>query len=218
MARQPFPMSPSFMAAARAVRDLHRLTMAGQDESPEADAIRDVSDSSWHALAEAEQKRIAGLSEDLYSISDPPTGCNGAMNPQAQARLNDAYEARQRGDWDRALELLRRWGKHLSPALVSFLRGAIWREAGDPETAVLFFQHAAGLEPHNGKFLMDFLTALDAADPTEARRRADEIVAEPEHYPPAAVVRSTHILLSAAGFPLPPEFARRFIPILEASV
>jgi tetratricopeptide (TPR) repeat protein len=162
MARQPLPMSPNYLAAARAVRDLHRLALAARDESPEADAIRDSSDSAWQALSEVEQKRIGGLSEDLYSISDPPAGGNGAMNPQAQARLNDAYEARQRGEWDRALELLRRWGKPLSPALVSYLRGAIWREAGDPETAVLFFEHAVSLEPHNERFFTDLLTALDA--------------------------------------------------------
>jgi hypothetical protein len=157
-------MSPSYIVAARAVRDLHRLTVAARDESPEADGIRDSSDAAWHALSEVEQKRIAGLSEDLYSISDPPAGGNEVFDPQAQARLNDAYEARRRGDYDRALELLRRWGKHLSPSLVSFLRGAIWREAGDPDTAGLFFEHAACLEPHNGKLLTDFLTALDATD------------------------------------------------------
>jgi hypothetical protein len=158
------------MAIARALRDLHRLTVVARDESPEADAIRDATEFGWEALSDVERKRIRGLSADLYTISDPPVGGAGELNPQAQARLNDAFEARQRGDWDRALELLRRWGKNLSPAFLSFLRGSIWRDAGDSETALLFHEHAACLEPENGNYLNEFLTTLDSVDPVQARQ------------------------------------------------
>jgi hypothetical protein len=41
-------------------------------------------------------------------------------------------EARKQGDWERALDLLRRWGSYFDPALVSYFRGAVWLEAGDP--------------------------------------------------------------------------------------
>jgi hypothetical protein len=198
MARQPLVLSPHYQAFARAVRDLHRLTVAGRDESSEADVIRDASESVWPMLTEIERKRLGGLSEDLYSISDHPAG-NGELNPQAQALLNDAFEARQHGDWDRALELLRHWGRHLSPALVTFLRGAIWQEAGDPETAVLFLDHAARLEPSNGNYLTALLTALETADPPEAQRRAGEILAAPDSYPAVAVVRAAHIQPSASA-------------------
>ncbi len=109
MARQPLAMSANYRAVVRAIRELHRLNQAGLEDSPEADAIRDASDAAWEALSEVERKRVGGLSEDLYSLSEPPAGEGQEGNPQAQTRLNDAFEARQRGDWDRALELLRRW-------------------------------------------------------------------------------------------------------------
>ncbi len=49
---------------------------------------------------------------------------------EAQEQLNEAIEARQRREWDRALKLLRRWREYISPALLSYVRGRIWEEAG----------------------------------------------------------------------------------------
>src|SRR5689334_8260984 len=100
MARQPFAMSPHYLAVLQGLRALHRLTIEDRDDSPEADAVRDATDAPWEALSEVERKRLGGLSEDLYAISDPPAAVPEVMNPQAQARLNDAYLARERGDWD----------------------------------------------------------------------------------------------------------------------
>jgi hypothetical protein len=37
----------------------------------------------------------------------------------------------------------------MDPAHLSYLRGLIWQDAGDAETASLFFQHAAELELKN---------------------------------------------------------------------
>jgi tetratricopeptide (TPR) repeat protein len=218
MTRQTLVLSANYRAVVRAIRELHRLNQAGLEESPEADAIRDAHDAAWEALSEAERRRIGGLSEDLYSLSElPPNGAQ-PLNPQAQTRLNDAFEARQLGDWDRALELLRRWSKHLSPALVSFLRGTIWRDAGDAETAVPFLEHATHLEPDNANYLMFFLTVLDAVDPVQARQRADAIIREADRFPPGAAVRAAHILLSAVPPPPKPELSRRLIPVLDGAL
>jgi uncharacterized protein HemY len=74
------------------------------------------------------------------------------MDPQAQQRLVEAIEARQAGEWDKALELLRRWGKHVDPALLAYLRGSIWQGAGDYATAALFFEEAARLAPDNENY------------------------------------------------------------------
>ena len=148
MARQPLVLSPNYLAVARGIRELHRLAHEGRDDSPEADAIRDATDGPWAALSDVERSRASGLSEDLFDISEPPEG-EPEANPQAQAQFNDALQARDRGEWDRALELLRRWSKHLPPAKVSYLRGLIWEEAGDPETAILFYEHVASLDPES---------------------------------------------------------------------
>src|SRR5437764_8995093 len=152
MGREPLVLSPNYRAYVRGIRELHRLAVSGQDESPEADLVRDAMDGPWLALSEVERKRASGLSEDLYSISDPVPDGMQELNPQAQARLNDAIEARERGEWDRALELLRQWAKYLAPDVVSYFRGRTWLDAGDPETAVLFLEHAVRLQPDNESY------------------------------------------------------------------
>src|SRR5580704_7071391 len=102
MVRQPLVMSPNYRAFVRGIRALHRLTISGQDETPEADTVRDAMDVPWEALSEIERKRARGLSGDLYSISDPPPGHDQQMNAQAQETWNSALEAKQRGEWDNA--------------------------------------------------------------------------------------------------------------------
>jgi hypothetical protein len=139
MAPKPLTMNPSYLAMVRGSRELHQLLAAGKEDSPEADAIRDATDGPWEALSEAERNRVRNLSEDLYSLVEPPPPAQ-PMNSQAQAKLNEAFEAKQRGEWDRALDLLRHWRAHIDPALVSYLRGSIWLDAGDPATAALFFE------------------------------------------------------------------------------
>jgi tetratricopeptide (TPR) repeat protein len=217
MAPKPLTMNPNYLAMVRGTRELHRLSVAGKDESPEADAVRDGTDRSWEALPEVERQRIRNLSEDLYSLAEPPPAAR-PMNPQAQAKLNDAFEARQRGEWDRALDLLRRSSANLDPALVSYLRGSIWLEAGDPETAVLFYEHASKLQPENGNYLALFLHTLDLVDPIAANGRSEDILREPGNSPPVVVARAADTVIKSAR-KLPEADAnqlfRRLISILQ---
>ena len=213
-------MSPNYRAVIRGIRELHKLTVDRQEDSPAADAVRDATDQHWEALTESERKRASNLSEDLYSITDP---CAAVleMNPQAQAKLIEAYEAKQSGEWDRALDLLRRWGRFIDSSLISYSRGSIWTEAGDLETAVLFYEHASRLQPDSGNYLAIFLYELDQVDPTEARRRAEEILREPHGFPPLAVASAAEIAfkatptLSAAEST---EITRRLITILKSTL
>ena len=95
-------MNPSYLAMVRGNRELHQLLAAGKDDSPEAEAIRDATDVPWEALSEVERNRVRGLSEDLYSLVEPPAAPE-PMTPQARSTLKEAYEAKQRGEWDKAL-------------------------------------------------------------------------------------------------------------------
>jgi tetratricopeptide (TPR) repeat protein len=160
---------------------LHLLTITGKDESKEAEAVRDAMDVPWEGLSETERKRASGLSEDLYSISDAPAGHTQQINAQAQEELSQAVEARERGDWDRALELLRHLDGQANPGLLSFLRGSIWLDAGDPESALLFFEHALQLQPNEGKYLAIVLHTLNRVDSSAAQERARQIMAV--HFP-----------------------------------
>jgi hypothetical protein len=161
-------MSPSYLAMVRGTRELHQLLAAGMDDSPEADAIRDATDGPWQALSEVERNRVRNLSEDLYSLVEPPPTPQ-PMNPQAQAKVNESHEARQKGEWDKSLDLLRHWRAHIDPALLSYLRGTIWLEAGDAATAAIFLEHACRLQPNNERFQAMHSRALNIADSAAAQ-------------------------------------------------
>ena len=141
--------SPSFRLVAKGLVALHRLIKEGKDESTEAEAVRDALDAPLKALSRTEAQLAQWLSEDLYSVSEPSAeGAQGEINPHLQQELNEASAARESGEWDRALVLLRRWREHIPPALLSYMRGQIWAEAGHPEAAAMFFGHASESDPN----------------------------------------------------------------------
>ncbi len=220
MPAKPLILSPNYLTVARGIREMHRLIAAGEEDSSAAEALRDATDRPWQALTEVERKRACELSEDLYSITEGPPPARD-MNSQAAARLSDAIEARQRGEWDRALELLRRWGAYIAPALISYLRGSIWIEAGDPHTAALFYEHASSLQPDNGNYLAIFLHTLNVVDPSAARQRAEDILREPDRFSAVAVVRAADVVFKAARA-LPEvdaaQLFRQLIPVLGGAL
>ena len=171
----PFPTNQNYEKSVEGLRRLHALALSGENESQEADAVRASLEKPWQSLSGIEQRRLTGLSEDLYSISEPPLEPK-PVNPQAHRKLIELYEARQVGEWDKALELLRRWGLHLETKMRSYLFGAIWGEAGDFATAALFFEHAASLEPENENYACLLLNALAKSDRPAALARARHIL------------------------------------------
>ncbi|MGH7135212.1 MAG: hypothetical protein ACREHD_05690 [Pirellulales bacterium] len=143
----------NLIAMVRGVRELHRLALDGKDDdSPEAEAIRDATDAPWESLSEAERQLVRELWEDLFSLSESAREPR-PMTADVTVALDAAAEARKRGDWYQALMLLRRCAGHLAPAQLSYLRGLIWRGSGDAETAAIFFEHAAKLEPDNDAYV-----------------------------------------------------------------
>src|SRR2546423_1356575 len=103
MVAHPAFGSPSFKLVAKGLVELHRLIKDGKDDSPEAESVRDALDTPLKALNRTEKERAQLLSEDLYSVSEPSVATTQEMNPQAQLQLNEAFEARQSREWDRAL-------------------------------------------------------------------------------------------------------------------
>ena len=168
MPAKPVTLNPNYLAMVRGTRELHQLIAAGEDDTPKADAIRDATDGPWETLSEVERNRIRYLSEDLFSLVEPsPTP--QPMTPEAQAHFNQAIEAKQWGEGDRRIDLLRQWCAYIDPALVSYLRGSIWLEAGDPATAALFFEHACKNQPNNENYQTMYLQALNLADPAATK-------------------------------------------------
>ena len=219
MVRHPFSTSPSYLESIRGLHRLHALALEGRNDSPEADAIRDGLERPWYDLSAIEQERIEGLSEDLYSISDPPQEPL-TSNPQVQRKLAELDEARQSGKWDEALELLRRWCRYIDPALLSSRRGSLWREAGDDETAALFFEHASRLQPTNGGHKSLYLSSIKKFNPDLASKLAREIVENDETNPPELVVIAAGIVLESdeKRGEIPLSSPERLIPTVERTL
>ena len=221
MSPPPLVMSSNYLAIVRGLRELHQHRIAGREDSPEADAIRDATDTAWERLTEVEKKRLSGLSEDLFSVSDAERLTVREMNPQAQSRLAEVIQARERGEWDRVFEILRRWSAYLDPSLLNYLRGSTWLAAGDPATASLFVRHASTLQPDNGNYLASFLTSLSRFAPVDARRRAETILDNPNDHPPVLIVYAASIVMESAHFLAEAEASQlfeRLIPILESTL
>ncbi len=187
--------SPSFKSVAKGLVVLHRLIKDGKDDSPEAESVRDALDAPLKALNRIEKERAQALSEDLYSVSEPPAETTQkAMNPQAQQQLIEVFEARRSKEWDRALTLLRRWSEYISPAPLSYLRGSIWLEAGNPDVAEVFYAHASESDPANANYRAVYLHALAQANPDAAEKLAQEVLADDAKYAPLVVARAAGIL------------------------
>jgi tetratricopeptide (TPR) repeat protein len=196
---RPLPQSPAYREVVRGLLRMHKYTVDKQEESEEADGLRESMNEPWGRLTAAERDRVAGLSKDLYTITDPSTAAPEPMNPQAQHKLGEAYEARERGEWDRALELLRRWGKYVPPPLLAYLRARIWQDAGDQEVAVLFFEHASMLDPKNEAFQAMHLSALKETDNPRAREIAEKVLSESDKHIPNLVIQAADVLFGVTA-------------------
>ncbi len=202
MPPRQFPQSPAYQEVVRGLLRMHQYTAEGQDDSDEADALRQSMGEPWARLTSIERARIEGLSKDLYEITDQPNAkLPLPMNPQAQGNLNEAYEARERGEWDRALSILRRWGKYVPPPLLEYLRAKIWEGVGDEMVAVLFFEHACKLDPGNETFLTMHLSALKTLDDPRAKAIADKVLAESTSHTPAYVIQAADVLFGVCADP-----------------
>ena len=221
IAHPPFGSS-SFKLVAKGLIALHQMGKDGKDDSPEADSVRDAMDAPWNALNKTEVERAQWLSEDLYSVSEPPSASTQKeMNPQAQQQLNEAIEARQRREWDRSLALLRRWREYISPALLSYIRGRIWEETGYPAVAAAFFGHASESDPANANYRALYMEALAQFDPEAAGKLARQVLLDHENFAPVVVAEAANIRFSETRYTSDAESARLYrelIPMLERNL
>ena len=214
--------SASFRLMAKGLVELHQLIQSGKDDSPDAEAIRDALDVPLRALSQPEKERSQWLSEDLYSVSEPPAPSDPKVTPrQAQQDYLDAYQARQSREWDRALTLLRRSGEYIAPSLLSHVRGEIWSAAGYPQVAAFFYEHASKCEPKNANYLSRYLKEVAEFDPSSAILHAQQVLDQFEDFDPLVVVEAVSVLFQKSRPATDAEAqqeCRYLIPILERNL
>ena len=222
MVPHPPISSSSFRLIAKGLIELHRLIMAGKVDSPEAESVRDALDAPLKALSRSEKERAQWLSEDLYSVSEAPAATSQKeINSQALQQLNEAIEAKQRGEWDQALKLLRQARENLPPDLLSYLRGSCWQEAGHPDVATVFYEHASESAPANAAYRTAYLHALAKSNPNAAGKLAGQVLANDEKHAPVAIAQAADIRFNEIRTASDADSARMYrelIQVLEKNV
>ena len=185
----------AFHESAQLLMRLHELTKSGQQESKEADQIRDKMESPWAAMSDEERKRIRGLSADLYSIGE-----NHAARGQAELELEQSIEAACREKrWGDLLEQVRHNAQRIPPAYVALFRGISWFNFGQPQVAIEFLREAKKLAPHDSQIEAWILFTLFRTEHIgEAVAQAETLAQSSSS--PFLLLLSARLLFMAAPF------------------
>jgi tetratricopeptide (TPR) repeat protein len=195
---QPIPERTAYQETVSGLLRLHRYTVENRDETDEYHEICAALEDYWGQMTPNERDRTGGLSQDLYTVSDPPPAQIEPITAEAQGEFGAVYEARERGEWDFALATLRKLQKVVPAALVAYLRGSIWEGLGDKQVAVVFYDHANRLEPGNQGIQAAFLNVLKWTDWSRAMQLAEAVLAESDKLAPHLVVQAVEVLYGRA--------------------
>jgi tetratricopeptide (TPR) repeat protein len=168
-------------------------------------------DDPGSRLSSDEIASANGISADFYSLAASSTGPVSPQTDEVKADLGSALDARDRRDFRRALDLLRKRAASINPAVLSYVRGSIWGEAGEDQIAVRFFRRAAQLDPNNANYSYMVLHHLSRADVEGARDQARRVLTDPESHPTRVVLEAADIIFQSTREQ--PEHEAR--PILE---
>jgi tetratricopeptide (TPR) repeat protein len=164
-----------------------RASRGGPDpHNEERRAVNGINDFRGGSY-KAGTSHLSGLAEDLASLSEPVAE-QFPMNPEAANGLRDTYDAYEARDLERALALLRRWGRYISAAMVAYLRGSICLWAKEYAAAAMFYRRCVELEPGNVTYARVYLDALDKSDPDAAIALAQQILANADRRHPSLVI------------------------------
>jgi hypothetical protein len=140
--------NPYYVEYEDLLKKHHRLIAEGKGESEEADAVRDEMDRPERELSREELAWLNGLSADLYVLQDDEIFETAASETAAPDLLAADLDAAWHGqNWERVLELLRMGPAFISRDRVAYMRSRAYEELGHPDTARLFMDYAAELNP-----------------------------------------------------------------------
>jgi hypothetical protein len=182
MNQTPFFNNPDFLQYVRLLSELHQLIREGTDEAPEGEVLRDRMDDPGSRLSSDEIASVNGISSDFYSLAASLTGPVLPQTDEVKVDLRSALDARDRRDFSRALELLRKRAAYINPAVLSYVRGSIWGEAGEDQIAIQFFRHAAQLDPSNANYYYMSLHCYSQTDVEGARDQVQQILTDPGNH------------------------------------
>ncbi len=179
------PRQSPVSEVARLMLQLHALSLQGHGNSPAAAVACVAMEEPWEQLTEREQERMRGLSMDLYAIEDggvPQVAMAVAERLRWVEQSQEAFTALQRGDYDFALQFLRRPTPEDRPQyMLAFLQARCWERLGEFDVALVFMRESQRHNPAQAVFVMGLLErgghTAEAAD--FARRLIDDSGSSP---------------------------------------
>lgn len=221
MINQQFFLNPEFRKYLSLLRNLHELIRSGDDETADGEALRDSMDQPAEKLTPAEVECLNGISADFYSLAN---GFEHNVLPRtadADSFIRESFNARNERNYAKSMTILRRAQQHLELWQLSYVRGSILLEAGEPLAAADFFLKAATLYPENPNFRFMWLAALDKADPEVASSEAELILRAPSEHPAKLVYKAADIIFASTR-DLDAEAAmgriQELIPVFEETI
>jgi tetratricopeptide (TPR) repeat protein len=184
-------VNPSYRKVLDGLLRMHELSAAGEQETDEIKQLRDAIDEPYSDLSADERETIEGLSTDLFDVEkiiSEPASDYRAMDGSVMAALRAQYS----GHYDKALKLLRE-SESKPISRMSFFRGRNWSEKGEPKVALLFFNHAAKLDPRNDGYKAEALEAFVRAYPERAQKEITRLLTELPEGEPAVIIKACDI-------------------------
>jgi tetratricopeptide (TPR) repeat protein len=148
---------------------MHEVFVAGDRTSIELSQLRDGIDEPYLDMTEEERDAIEGLSTDLFDVERINSEPHLESRPPTNEKIQSALAAQHSGRYDESLKILRENKSLEPPSRISYFRGRIWEEKGEPRVALLFFNHAAKLDRENDEYKAAALEALDKSFPRERK-------------------------------------------------
>ena len=147
-----FADNPAYVQYQRLAVRLHEAIAAYGNGSDEADALRDQMDEPWKQLDAGEVTHLRGISADLYMLDN-----DEVLEPEVlpslspEARRSEVEAAKEKGDAEAVLALLRKGPAFLNARVVATYRAWAYQVLGDVEVARLFDRYTRELPYLDGR-------------------------------------------------------------------
>jgi len=156
---------------------MHELSADGEPETDEIKQLRDAIDEPYSDLSAEERETIEGLSTDLFDVENITSEPVLDHVPPADNAMAASLQAQYSGQYDEALKLLRQ-SKSKPASRISYFRGRNWSEKCEPKVALLFFNHAAKLDPANDDYKAQAFEALVRAYPERGQKEITRVLTD----------------------------------------
>ena len=172
-----FPDNFSVIQYENMLLRLHDLFRLGQDESDEAEQIRDEMSEPERFFTQDDVHLLNGLSADLYMLQNQEIYETLKQGETQETLKQDLAKAYQAEDMPSLLRCLRKAPNHISAEGVASLRAYAYEKLGLIESSLRFLFHAASLSATPNEYLLSTLPLLQQTGRTKVAESISRTIA-----------------------------------------